>query len=64
MKRLIDMGVGLQRFYERIELLIESSRLGPVLWQRLAAIAAAGGTTLGDKRRHMIRLAKGRIWLI
>jgi uncharacterized protein YecE (DUF72 family) len=33
MKRLTDMGVGLDRFYERIEPLIESSRLGPVLWQ-------------------------------
>jgi len=33
MKRLTDMGVGLERFYERIEPLIESSRLGPVLWQ-------------------------------
>jgi uncharacterized protein YecE (DUF72 family) len=27
------MGTGLDRFYERIEPLIESSRLGPVLWQ-------------------------------
>ena len=33
MKRLIDMGTGLERFYERLEPLIESSRLGPVLWQ-------------------------------
>ena len=33
MKRLTDMGRGLERFYERIEPLIESSRLGPVLWQ-------------------------------
>jgi uncharacterized protein YecE (DUF72 family) len=33
MKRLTDLGVGLERFYERIEPLIESSRLGPVLWQ-------------------------------
>jgi uncharacterized protein YecE (DUF72 family) len=33
MKRLTDMGVGLERFYERIEPLIESSKLGPVLWQ-------------------------------
>jgi uncharacterized protein YecE (DUF72 family) len=33
MKRLTDMGVGLARFYERIEPLIESSTLGPVLWQ-------------------------------
>jgi uncharacterized protein YecE (DUF72 family) len=33
MKRLTDMGVGLERFYERIEPLIEASKLGPVLWQ-------------------------------
>ena len=33
MKRLTDMGTGLERFYERLEPLIESSRLGPVLWQ-------------------------------
>jgi uncharacterized protein YecE (DUF72 family) len=33
MKRLADMGTGLERFYERIEPLIESSKLGPVLWQ-------------------------------
>jgi uncharacterized protein YecE (DUF72 family) len=33
MKRLTDMGTGLERFYERIEPLIESSKLGPVLWQ-------------------------------
>jgi uncharacterized protein YecE (DUF72 family) len=33
MKRLTDMGVGLERFYERIEPLIKASKLGPVLWQ-------------------------------
>jgi uncharacterized protein YecE (DUF72 family) len=33
MKRLTDMANGLERFYERIEPLIEASRLGPVLWQ-------------------------------
>lgn len=33
MRRLTDMGTGLERFYERIEPLIESSKLGPVLWQ-------------------------------
>jgi uncharacterized protein YecE (DUF72 family) len=33
MKRLTDMEVGVARFYERIEPLMESSRLGPVLWQ-------------------------------
>ncbi|MGH3094204.1 MAG: DUF72 domain-containing protein, partial [Gaiellaceae bacterium] len=33
MKRLTDMGQGVERFYERIEPLVESPKLGPVLWQ-------------------------------
>jgi uncharacterized protein YecE (DUF72 family) len=33
MKRLTDLGRGLERFYERIEPLVESPKLGPVLWQ-------------------------------
>jgi uncharacterized protein YecE (DUF72 family) len=33
MKRLTDMGQGVNRFYERIEPLIEANKLGPVLWQ-------------------------------
>jgi uncharacterized protein YecE (DUF72 family) len=33
MKRLTDMGQGVGRFYERIEPLVESPKLGPVLWQ-------------------------------
>jgi uncharacterized protein YecE (DUF72 family) len=32
-KRLTDLGRGVQRFYERIEPLIEAGKLGPVLWQ-------------------------------
>jgi len=32
-KRLTDLSQGVRRFYERIEPLIESRRLGPVLWQ-------------------------------
>lgn len=32
-KRLQGMGVGVQRFYERIEPLVRARRLGPVLWQ-------------------------------
>jgi uncharacterized protein YecE (DUF72 family) len=32
-KRLRDPGQGIDRFYERIEPLIEAGRLGPVLWQ-------------------------------
>lgn len=50
-KRLSDIAEGVARFYEHIEPLIESQRLGPVLWQlpesfprddrRLAAALAA-----------------------
>jgi uncharacterized protein YecE (DUF72 family) len=32
-RRLTDLGEGVRRFYERIEPLVESGRLGPVLWQ-------------------------------
>jgi len=32
-KRLTDLGPGLERFHERIEPLVESPKLGPVLWQ-------------------------------
>ena len=51
MKRLTDLGRGIERFYERIEPIVEAGRLGPVLWQlpenfhrddgRLAAALAA-----------------------
>jgi uncharacterized protein YecE (DUF72 family) len=33
MKRLTDMELGVERFYERIEPLVEAHKLGPVLWQ-------------------------------
>jgi uncharacterized protein YecE (DUF72 family) len=33
MKRLTDMGAGVERFYERIEPLRDAHKLGPVLWQ-------------------------------
>jgi uncharacterized protein YecE (DUF72 family) len=33
MKRLTDLGTGVERFYERIEPLARSRKLGPVLWQ-------------------------------
>jgi uncharacterized protein YecE (DUF72 family) len=33
MKRLTDLGQGLERFYERIEPLLQARKLGPVLWQ-------------------------------
>ena len=32
-KRLTDLGPGLERFYERIEPLVLSPKLGPLLWQ-------------------------------
>lgn len=32
-KRLTDLGQGVERFYERIEPLTESPKMGPVLWQ-------------------------------
>jgi uncharacterized protein YecE (DUF72 family) len=33
LRRLTDLGPGLERFYERIEPLVRSPKLGPVLWQ-------------------------------
>jgi uncharacterized protein YecE (DUF72 family) len=33
MKRLTDMDAGVERFYERIQPLIDAGKLGPVLWQ-------------------------------
>jgi len=33
MKRLADLEPGIARFYERIEPLVESPKLGPVVWQ-------------------------------
>jgi uncharacterized protein YecE (DUF72 family) len=32
-KRLTDLGAGVERFYERIEPLVTAGKLGPVLWQ-------------------------------
>jgi uncharacterized protein YecE (DUF72 family) len=32
-KRLMDLGGGIQRYYERLEPLARSPKLGPVLWQ-------------------------------
>ena len=32
-KRLTELGTGLERFYERIEPLLRSPKLGPILWQ-------------------------------
>jgi uncharacterized protein YecE (DUF72 family) len=32
-KRLTDLGQGVQRYYERIQPLVDAKKLGPVLWQ-------------------------------
>jgi uncharacterized protein YecE (DUF72 family) len=32
-KRLLDVGQGLDRFYERLEPLLHSPKMGPILWQ-------------------------------
>jgi uncharacterized protein YecE (DUF72 family) len=32
-KRLTDLGQGVRRFYERIDPLVDSPKMGPVLWQ-------------------------------
>jgi len=32
-KRLVDIGEGIERFYEPLEPLLDAGRLGPVLWQ-------------------------------
>jgi uncharacterized protein YecE (DUF72 family) len=32
-KRLTDLGSGIQRYYERLEPVVRSPKLGPVLWQ-------------------------------
>jgi uncharacterized protein YecE (DUF72 family) len=32
-KRLTDMAAGVERYYERIEPLVESPKLGPIVWQ-------------------------------
>ncbi len=33
LKRLLDLDAGVRRFYERIEPLVRSPKMGPVLWQ-------------------------------
>ena len=40
-KRLTDLGEGVERFYERIEPLIDAGKLGPVLWQLPGELPAA-----------------------
>jgi uncharacterized protein YecE (DUF72 family) len=56
LKRLTDLGNGVARFYERIEPLVESPKLGPVLWQ-LPANFHRDDARLGDA---LARLPPGR----
>jgi uncharacterized protein YecE (DUF72 family) len=60
-KRLTDLGQGLDRFYERIEPLLRSSKLGPLLWQLPPnfqrddeRLRNALATMARDGRRHCI----------
>jgi uncharacterized protein YecE (DUF72 family) len=56
LKRLTDLGNGVARFYERLEPLVESPKLGPVLWQ-LPANFHRDDARLGDA---LARLPPGR----
>ena len=51
-KRLTDLGSGVERFYARIEPLVRSPKLGPILWQ------LPGNFRRDDKR---LGLALGRL---
>src|SRR5207248_254608 len=55
-KRLRDLGPGLDRFYERIEPLLASPKLGPILWQ-LPPTFRCDHQRLGDA---LARLPKGQ----
>jgi uncharacterized protein YecE (DUF72 family) len=55
-KRLTDMDAGVRRFYERIDPLVRSSKLGPVLWQLPASFRRND-----DRLAHALeRLPPGR----
>ena len=60
-KRLTELGPGLQRFYERIEPLLRSPKLGPLLWQLPPNFARdderlrnALSAMAADGRRHCV----------
>jgi uncharacterized protein YecE (DUF72 family) len=60
-KRLTELGPGLQRFYERIEPLLGSPKLGPLLWQLPPTfrrdderLRAALAVMHSDGRRHCV----------
>ena len=49
-RRLRDIGEGIERYYERIEPLVKASKLGPIVWQFPATFKRDDellGTTLG-----------------
>jgi uncharacterized protein YecE (DUF72 family) len=55
-KRLTDMDQGVRRFYERIDPLVQSQKLGPVLWQLPASFRRND-----DRLAHALeRLPPGR----
>jgi len=61
MKRLRDIGEGIERFYERIEPLVAAGRLGPVLWQLPESFARdddrlAGALAVLPPGRHAVEL--------
>lgn len=60
-KRLTELGIGLQRFFDRIEPLLRSSKLGPLLWQLPPnfqrddeRLRKALATMAADGRRHCV----------
>jgi uncharacterized protein YecE (DUF72 family) len=60
-KRLTELGVGLQRFFDRIEPLLRSPKLGPLLWQLPPnfqrddeRLRDALATMAADGRRHCV----------
>jgi uncharacterized protein YecE (DUF72 family) len=60
-KRLTELGIGLQRFFDRIEPLLRSSKLGPLLWQLPPnfrrddeRLRSALATIAGVGRRHCL----------
>jgi uncharacterized protein YecE (DUF72 family) len=46
-KRLTDLGGGIERYYERIEPLVRSPKLGPIVWQLPANFKADVGLLAG-----------------
>ena len=55
-KRLTDLGRGVERFYERIEPLADAGKLGPVLWQLPANFRCDMERLAGPERLRVWRL--------